>query len=129
MIEVLSKGLNAWILNKPSPMLMGPRCLHSSSAGITLVMNSSQSPGPRKLLCEPQTTKWTMEVCTWVLEHARQQWDHYNEELHKQTNCHCYFLFFFGSSIFHYLYGLQSFFVVSSRGSWLVSVTIATTGM
>jgi len=28
--------------------------------------------------------KWVEAVLKWVLKHARQQWDHWNNELHKQ---------------------------------------------
>ncbi len=31
------------------------------------------------------STKWTAKLLKWVLKHARQQWDHRNDELHKQN--------------------------------------------
>jgi len=30
------------------------------------------------------STKWASEVLKWILKHARQQWDHQNDELHQQ---------------------------------------------
>jgi len=94
MIKDLSKGFNAWHLNPPTPpMLTNARWLQSfiswdnfSHSFLAISWQTQQQTYYNNQQLWRSGTKWMVKLLKWVLKHAWQQWDHQNNELHKQNS-------------------------------------------
>jgi len=92
MMEDLSKGFHVWSSDQPIPpmpttagRLQSFILWDSFSHGfIAISWQTQQQKYYNNQQLQWSSTKWASEVLKWILKHARQQWDHQNDELHWQ---------------------------------------------